>query len=416
MPPTVTSGMSASLSPSPSPSSSIRPTSRSSTVPIWTSTSDSGYPLTQTAAPAPSSTDSTPSQSGTFGPGGVPVATIFYFIAFVSGLVAFAYTVHRIRRNRRRRLQEQNGDNEAGGRNRHTSTYRPEDDEGCPPPQYRAYAADETSLDPEMTIIYPAQGHYATSHLGLLSFTPTLSSPSADDDDPVSAYMASSRPALQTSSTGTTTTTTASGSTPVSPSSSPIIIQRSIMAPNANILTTSPLSSTDRLEQRPQQLHPEQQEPEQQHGGHMSTAPVITAPSPAFSFTVSRHLPILRNGLAGSNNIHPAGSGPRPSTPVSSSGLASTNNSRLSTPDIQSVSQICTSNRNNFASNVGSGSGSQSGLAAVQQQQPVLNRLRSQGPPPYIPMAPEAALPRLPPEYDAAIAPVNTSTVTPASI
>ncbi|KAG0374400.1 hypothetical protein BGX24_010445 [Mortierella sp. AD032] len=379
--------------------------------------------MTQTASPTPSSS---PSQSGSFGPGGVPVSTIFYFIAFVSSLVALAYTIHRVRRNRRRRLQEQNGDNEAGGRNRHTTTYRPEDDEGCPPPQYRAYATDETSLDPEMTIIYPAEAHYATSHLGLLSFTP-LSSPSADEDDSVNAYMASSSPTLQANSTGTTSTTTttitttttntatASGSTTVSPSSSPIIIQRSIMAPNANILTTTPLNSTDRLEQRPQP----QPEVEQQHGGHMSTAPVISAPSPAFTFTVSRHLPILRNGLAGSNNIHQSGSGRRSSTPVSSNGPASTSDNRLTTPDIQSVSQINSPNRNSFAgsiSSIGSGSGSQSGLATAQQQQPVLNRLRSQGPPPYIPLSPDSSLPRLPPEYDTAVAPVNTSTPTPGSI
>ncbi|KAF9911541.1 hypothetical protein EC991_003344, partial [Linnemannia zychae] len=426
MPPTVTSGISVSPYPSPSPSSSsIRSSSRSSTIPTWTSTFDSGYPLTLTAAPTPSSTDSSPSQSGAFGPGGVPVATIFYFIAFVSGLVAFAYTVHRVRRNRRRRLQEQNGDSEASGRNRHTSTYRPEDDEGCPPPQYRAYAADETSLDPEMTIIYPAQAHYATSHLGLLSFSPTLS-PSVDDDGSVNAYMVTSRPSLQTNSTSTTTTTTttiattttttttASESTSESPSPSPIIIQRSIMAPNANILTTSPFNSTDRLEQRPQQPQPEL---ERQHERHMSNVPVISAPSPAFTFTVSRHLPILRNGLAGSNNIHQAGSGRRSSTSISSRGLASTNNSnRLSTPETQSVSQIDNPNCNSFAgfnssvgSGSGSGSGSQSGPMVTQQQQPVLNRLRSQGPPPYIPMAPEAALPRLPPEYDTATAPVNTS-------
>ncbi|KAG0272479.1 hypothetical protein BGZ95_011769 [Linnemannia exigua] len=334
-------------------------------------------------------------------------------------------------------MSEQNGDSEAGGRNPNTSTYRPEDDEGCPPPQYRAYAADETSLDPEMTIIYPAQDHYATSHLGLLSYTPVLSSPSADDDDSVNAFMTSPRPTLQTNSTGTTTTTTttttiattttatASGSTAVSPSSSPIIIQRSIMAPNANILTTTPHNSTDQLDQRPLQVQQPQLDLEQEHGGHMPTVPVISAPSPAFTFTVSRHLPILRNAHAGSNNIHPSGSGRRSSTPVSSSGPALICNNGLSTSDIQSLSHINSSNRNSFAgsiSSVGSGSGGQSGPVTAQQQQqqqqqqPVLNRLRSQGPPPYIPLAPEASLPRLPPEYDTAVAPVNTTTTTPESI
>ncbi|KAF9146468.1 hypothetical protein BG015_011583 [Linnemannia schmuckeri] len=439
MPPTTTSGMSVSPppSPSPSPSSSTRPSSSPhTTLPVSTTTFDAGYPTsrTQTARPAPTATDSSPSVGGAFGPGGVPVATIFYFVAFVVALIAIIYTIHRVRRNRRRRLQEQNGDSESGGRTRHTSTYRPEDDEGCPPPQYRAYAADEPSLDPEMTIIYPEQAHYASSHLGLLSFTPALSSPTADNDDSVNPYLASSRPPLHTNSTGTTTTTTtttitttttttsaASGSSLASPSASPTITQRSIMAPNANILTTTPLNSADRLDQYQHQY----QHQEQQHGSHMSSVPVISAPSPAFTFTVSRHLPILRNGLAGSNNIHQSGLGRRSTTPpVSNStgtgGIETTNN-QLSTPDMQSVSQIHSPNRNSFAgsiSSTGSGSGSQSGLVVVapQQQHPVLNRLRSQGPPPYIPVPPEAALPRLPPEYDTAIAPTFTTTTTTTAI
>ncbi|KAF8926503.1 hypothetical protein BGZ47_002684 [Haplosporangium gracile] len=434
MPPTTTSGMSVSPSPSPSPSPSSSTRSSSNprtTLPASTTTFDGGYPISfsQTAGPTPTATESSPSVGGAFGSGGVPVATIFYFVAFVAALIAIIYTIHRVRRNRRRRLQEQNGDGESGGRTRHTATYRPEDDEGCPPPQYRAYAADEPSLDPQMTVIYPEQAHYASSHLGLLSFTPALSSLSADNDDSVNPYLASSRPPLHTNSTGTTTTTTttitttttttsgASGSSFASPSASPTITQRSIMAPNANILTATPLNSADRLDQH------QHQHQEQQPRSHMSSASVISAPSPAFTFTVSRHLPILRNGPAGSNNIHQSGLGRRSTTPpVSNStgtdGIASTNN-QLSTPDMQSVSQIHSPNRINFAGSIpstgsSSGNGSQSGLVAVasQQQHPVLNRLRSQGPPPYIPVPPEAALPRLPPEYDTAIAPTTTTTAT----
>ncbi|KAF9141000.1 hypothetical protein BGX30_005611 [Mortierella sp. GBA39] len=449
MPPTATSGMAVSPSLSPSPSSSSSSSSSPhTTLPTLTITFDTGYPtpVSQTSGSVPTATDTSPSLGGAFGSGGVPVATIFYFVAFVAGLIAVLYAIHRVRRNRLRRLQEQNGDSASGGRTLHTATYRPEDEEGCPPPQYRAYAADEPPLDPEMTIIYPAQAHYASSNLGLLSFTPALSSPSVDDDDSVNADMASSRPTIQTNSTDTTaattttattitttttTTTTAPGSSTTSSSTSPTIIQRSIMAPNANILTTTPLNSTDRLDQHPQH---QSQHQEQQEGGHRSSVPVITAPSPAFTFTVSRHLHILRNGLEGRNNIHQSGSSRRNSTPVSASttgmstgGTASTNN-RLSTPNMQSTSQIHTPNRNSFAGSIsstgsGSGSTSESGLVVIvpnQQQHPVLNRLRSQGPPPYIPMAPEVALPSLPPEYDTAIAssttPSTTITATPSSL
>ncbi|OAQ32577.1 hypothetical protein K457DRAFT_16140 [Linnemannia elongata AG-77] len=451
MPPTTTSGMSVFPSPSPSPSSSsssITPSSSPNTTPpTWPTTFDTGYPTSVSQTSAPTATE-TSSLGGAFGPGGVPVATIFYFVAFVSGLVILIYTIHRVRRNRRRRLLEQNGSSDSDGRTRNTATYRPDDEEGCPPPQYRAYAADEPPLDPEMTIIYPDQAQYASSHLGLLSFSPALSSPSVDDNDSINAYMAPSHPTLQTDSAGpatsttitttiTTTTSTpctAPGSSTASPSASPTIIQRSIMAPNANILTTTPLSSTDRLD-----LHPQHQSQNQGHqqGGHMSSVPVISAPSPVFTFTAS-HLPILRNGLAGSNNIHQSGSGRSSSTPPTSSsttgtgtgtgGTASTNN-RLSTPDLQSTLRVPTPNRVIFAgpnSSTGSGNGggstSQSGLAVVepqQQQHPILNRLRSQGPPPYIPVAPEVALPRLPPEYDTAIAsstvPATTTTTTATS-
>ncbi|KAG0310389.1 hypothetical protein BGZ97_012598 [Linnemannia gamsii] len=179
------------------------------------------------------------------------------------------------------------------------------------------------------------------------------------------------------------------------------------MAPNANILTRTPLDSADRLEQH--------QNPEHHHGSHMASVPVISAPSPAFSFSVSRCLPISRNGLAGSNNIHQSGSGRRSSAPVSNStstgSIVSTNN--LSTPDIHSVAQINSTNRNNFAGSISSTVNSQLEPVDVQlqqQHQPVLNRLRSEGPPPYIPVAPEAALPSLPPEYNTAIiTPLNAS-------
>jgi hypothetical protein len=179
-------------------------------------------------------------------------------------------------------------------------------------------------------------------------------------------------------------------------STSPTTIQRSIMAPNANVLTAPTPNST-----------------EQHHRDHMPTIPVISALSPAFTFTASRHSSFLRNspGPVDSNNTNlQAGSGRRSSAPVSNSDPASTNsNSNLSTPVIQSVSQIDASNSDSLSTPaVGSDSDSHSEFAAAEQH-PVLNRLRSEGPPPYIPMPPEAALPCLPPEYDTAVTLVNPS-------
>jgi len=66
----------------------------------------------------------------------IPTQTVFYFIAVFAFIVALSYTIHLVRRDRiKRRVGGASGDEEGGRRSRsggrgHTSTYRPESDEG----------------------------------------------------------------------------------------------------------------------------------------------------------------------------------------------------------------------------------------------------------------------------------------------
>lgn len=217
---------------------------------------------------------------------------------------------------------------------------------GCPPPQYRAYVLDQPYTDPEMTVAHPEQAHNPlhlatqrtrgprdslSSQHGLLSSEP--SSEPTTHIDPTAV-----RPILTTVITTTTTTTT---TTTLSPPTSPV--PRSIAAPNANI---------------PNEIT------------QSSAGPVISAPSPTFSFASARQASILRAGLGGSNNMHQS----------ARRGSAANNSS----PEASTEDQM-TELR---------GNSSRPGIL-----QPALNRLRSQGPPPYIPLAPEEAAPQLPPEY-----------------
>lgn len=57
---------------------------------------------------------------------GVPLRTVFYFIAFMALIMAVFYIIFIARRDRHRR-QRARADTEAG---RHTSTFRPDTDEG----------------------------------------------------------------------------------------------------------------------------------------------------------------------------------------------------------------------------------------------------------------------------------------------
>ncbi|KAG0357307.1 hypothetical protein BC939DRAFT_524526 [Gamsiella multidivaricata] len=353
--------------------------------PVWS------YTATATGrAPDPSS--STASQTPSAGTG-ISVQTVFYGIAFLALFIAVIYTIHMIRKDRRRRrLERERRDSESagasGGQTRYTATYRPEDDDVCPPPQYRTHLQDQPYIDPEMAMVYPDQVYYIpdrvastsesmSSHQGLLDTHPLPALP-------VAAGGSLHRPIITTTiTTTTTTTTTTTCSSPSTPSA------RSINAPNAsaNANATAGLDT-------------------EEHATAIATSsPVISAPSPAFTFTAGRHMSILRSGLRGSNNIHT--SGRRSSPPVTAQSTNSSSSSPTHGPAEISAAPAEPSNFESVVNMPETDTRTESTSAMTEQAgnsrsgilQPILNRLRSQGPPPYIPMSPEEALPRLPPDY-----------------
>ncbi|KAF9965700.1 hypothetical protein BGZ70_004280 [Mortierella alpina] len=319
-----------------------------------------------------------------------------------------------VRRDRRRRRLEQEGrggDPESGmhgARSRYSSTYRPEEDDACPPPQYRAYTLDQP-LDPEtaLAIVTPGEMHCqsdhqrhqhspstASSQLGLVSHT-LENTPDSSADHQGSILTPNSR---------------------------------SITAPNANNVSSSATADSNVSPGEQERARYDQERSAitgrgADQGNHGSV-PVISAPSPAFSFAAARQLFISRNGRR-SNGSRRAGasSSSSPVAPAQSttslalSAVSSPSDSRPTSPALASTQNLLsnvnsmhdTSNR----SSVIDIQGGTSGVGAIMTErsgsdsgilQPTLNRLRSQGPPPYVAVSTEGLPPQLPPEYLTAVA------------
>ncbi|KAF9949599.1 hypothetical protein BGZ72_008659 [Mortierella alpina] len=321
-----------------------------------------------------------------------------------------------VRRDRRRRRLEREGggdpESRATGRSRFSSTYRPEDDEACPPPQYRAYTLDQP-LDPEtaLAIVSPGQLQYpaahqrhhhspsaASSQLGLVSHTLENTPDSSADHQ---------RPILTTS-------------------------PRSITAPNANAVASSATADSD---VSPSEQERARYDPERSamtgrdtamasdQGSH-GAVPVISAPSPAFSFAAARQLFVARNSRR-NNSSRRTGTSSTPSPMAEARSTTSHALSAASTPSGSRSTSPALASTHNLLSNVSSVhntsnrssvvdiQGEVSGTSAMMTErsgsdsgmlQPTLNRLRSQGPPPYVAVPSEGAPPQLPPEYMTAVA------------
>ncbi|KAG0344277.1 hypothetical protein BG005_001923 [Podila minutissima] len=312
---------------------------------------------------------------------GVPLRTVFYFIAFMAVIMAIFYTIFIARRDRRRRVRDRARDTEAG---RHTRTYRPETDEGKftdytnSPPGYRSYMLDQPYVDPEMVVIYPQDAHFG-QHLNALERHLTMEN------------SLNNRPLVSSVTTTTTTTTLATFMPGASggvrseedseATTEPVFVAR----PEGLVATSSLTGSSAGTTSSTPIVY-----------GSENSTPVIAEPAPTASFFSGRHLSILRFGLRGSNNIH--------------SGSSSHRNSRhseTSSPsESRSPSPTLSSPRSSMALLVSEATGdNQPQMAEVTSSSslphPALHRLRSQGPPPYIPSTEEA--PALPPSYNRAV-------------
>ncbi|KAF9324060.1 hypothetical protein BG006_000903 [Podila minutissima] len=317
------------------------------------------------------------SPSGTFNGmtfTGVPLRTVFYFIAFMAVVMAIFYTIFVARRDHRRRVRDRARDAEAG---RNTSTYRPETDEGKftdhtnSPPGYRSHMLDQPYVDPEMVVIYPQDAHFG-QHLNALERHLTMEN------------SLSNRPLVSSVTTTTTTTTLATFMPGASggvrsgedfeTTTEPVFVAR----PEGLVATSSLTGSSTRITSSMPTVD-----------GSENSTPVIAEPAPNVSFFSGRHLSILRFGLRGSNNIY--------------SGSSSHRNNRHSETSSPSVSRSPSpSPRSSMALLVPEATGdNQPQMAEVTSSSSLphraLHRHRSQGPPPYIPSTEEA--PALPPSY-----------------
>ncbi|KAG0344228.1 hypothetical protein BG004_004626 [Podila humilis] len=305
---------------------------------------------------------------------GVPLRTVFYFIAFMAVLMGISYAVFLARRDRRRRRQSQNQDTEAG---RHTSTFRPTDGDEDSPPVYRAYMLDQPYVDPEMVVITPQEAHF-DRHIAALE-QHRLVEPNYNTNG-------ASSPTVSSYTTTTMTTTTLSTFMPVSS-------VRSVEASSETqrSATSLPLSAASTTVST----------------STTAETPVITTPVPAASFLSGRHLSILRFGLRGSNDIHHSGTSPRNSV-VGTSSSSSASHSRSPSPtrsigSLQSSTMLLSASDTNDSQDHEGSQPQMTEVATTGGQHPILHRLRSQGPPPYISMSSSDEAPSLPPSYNIAI-------------
>lgn len=274
------------------------------------------------------------------------------------------------------------------------------------PPQYRAYMLDQPYTDSETAIVYPDSVHYGTEqgliqHLAVVeqqersqrTAAALADQDSSDEDDGIE------RPMLTTTMTTTTTTTTTT----------------TVVVPAPRSSTTAATAGTTgtALEGETESALP--------------TTTTITQPAPAHAqtFFSGRHLSILRMGLSNYNHNHSRSSSRSSSSASvysnSSGGSRSTTSQQQQRPAPQrrqmwtnpaqytesymiidrGASTATSSTANNGANDNGTSGSSDSPLAAVMP--PTLYRLRSMGPPPYIPTSDDEEAPALPPSYNVVV-------------
>ncbi|KAF9922757.1 hypothetical protein FBU30_007130 [Linnemannia zychae] len=258
---------------------------------------------------------------------------------------------------------------------RNNSTYRPESGDEVSPPQYRAYMLDQPYHDPEMA--YPDSVHYGAEqgmiqHLAVLEQQERCQQQTAGatevllDQDNQDVADNVERPMLTTTTTTTTLTTT--------------------------------------------------------------TTTTITQPAPAHAqtFFTGRHLSILRLGLSNYHHNHSRSSSSNSSSSQSTSSSSSSGSRSSPRPARQMWTNPATysesymvigheistnsNNTNHYTTSATTSCSSSSNM-------PALYRLRSMGPPPYIPPSDDEEAPALPPSYNVAVeVPVHTTPIVSSEI
>ncbi|KAG0249817.1 hypothetical protein BG011_008917 [Mortierella polycephala] len=356
------------------------------------------------------------------------------------------YTIYIARRDRRRRRAATAGLDPEMGERRANTTYRPDDgDEGkyivyatCPP-QYRCYMLDQ-QLDPETAVVYPEQAHYGTQQ-GLIQHLDIVGEQewafNSNNDQTQSLEQDSVEPILTTTTTITTTT------------------MRTALSPRVSVSepmdTSLPLTS---MTERPAVS------PDQNFSAESLSTETSSPSAPAHAFLNGRHFSILRMGLSNYNRRRNGGlssisssrqtsrassRSPTPTvsrstsfsraqsmivsvpvlsvsatttpTTTTTTTTTSTTSTPTSTPTITTISTTGLSaipNTNNLReaiANRGDTLDSSSSSVMTERSEDSrsglmlphsLYRLRSTGPPPYVPSSSDEA-PPLPPSYNVAV-------------
>ncbi|KAG0069463.1 hypothetical protein BGZ90_000197 [Linnemannia elongata] len=250
---------------------------------------------------------------------------------------------------RRRRHNNRQRDPEMAEHRGARATYRPDSGDEVSPPQYRAYMLDQPYTDPESVIVYPDSVHYGTEQ-GIIQHL---------------AVLQQQERSQRTAASGT------------------------IVGGEAETTTST----------------------------------TITEPAPAHAqtFFTGRHLSILRMGLSNYSHNHSRSS--RPNNSRSSSSSSNSSSGSRSTTQQRPVRQMWTNpaqytesyliiHPTNTTSNSANSNGTSGSNGTGSSLPPTLSRLRSMGPPPYIPTSDDEEAPALPPSYNVV---VETSSASNAS-
>ncbi|KAF9197236.1 hypothetical protein BGZ49_002421 [Haplosporangium sp. Z 27] len=364
------------------------------------------------------------------GSGSVSVQSVFYVIACFGLLLAIFYTIYAARRDRRRRrLARAAGDPEMAERNAIT-TYRPEssdegkeisknkteryqtktekktqhDDSGGPP-QYRSYMLDEpyTESETDLALVYPDTAHHGArqsliQHIALLGQHQQILDQDHDTD--------STRPILTTTTTTTTTTT----------------VTTAISSPQQQHVASFPLDTTTTAAAATAE--------ESGNVAVSSSSGSIASPAPAHSshsFFGTRPMSILRHGLfnyhrASSPTNSSRGGSPavsiyvppvsRPSSRHSNGGGSVNNDVESPATETTIEMEVNPGHQDSNTTDVEAAEESNNDHSrghSGSEMPGSLSRLRSYGPPPYIPTFEDEA-PALPPSYNAVASTQDNST------
>ncbi|KAG0044749.1 hypothetical protein BGZ83_009983 [Gryganskiella cystojenkinii] len=340
--------------------------------------------------------------------------SVLFFLGFLVIMVTAFYAIYLGRRNRRRFRHPESDPEmaETGDGTRANSTWRPDTSDEDGPPQYRAYMLDRPYADAGVAIVCPHQAHLGTQQ-GLVQHLAIIQQQQLLNQDPQDPF----RHLLTTTTTTTTTTTSTTMTSPPAQDSTNDNIVASTLNSSAETTSDDAAASEDHspvvhdLAVHETEITPVQ--PAAQSHTHTHHA-----------FPGGRHISILLGLRGGSNSnrnsrsswssrSNTSGSSPLTSPTASRStsparspstiAAAAAGHNLLSIPTLALGSRHSSPRTSTDSHDVNLSRSNSNGNRMLEVAHPPgLYRLRSSGPPPYIPQT-QAEAPPLPPSYNALI-------------